>query len=65
MLYFSRWKTIGLLLTTAVVMLFAAPNLFPAGIVNKWPQWAQRRIVLGLDLRGGSHLLLEVNAEVR
>ena len=62
MLYFSRWKTIGLLLTTAVVMLFAAPNLFPAGIVSKWPQWAQRRIVLGLDLRGGSHLLLEVDA---
>jgi preprotein translocase subunit SecD len=62
MLYFSRWKIIGLLLTTAVVMLFAAPNLFPAGVVNKWPQWAQRRIVLGLDLRGGSHLLLEVDA---
>ncbi len=28
-----------------------------------WPEWAQRRIVLGLDLQGGSHILLEVDAK--
>ena len=26
-----------------------------------WPAWAQRHIVLGLDLQGGSHILLEVD----
>ena len=41
-------------------MLPAIPNLLPAQMVDKWPQWARRQIVLGLDLRGGSHLLLEV-----
>jgi preprotein translocase subunit SecD len=30
--------------------------------VQHWPNWAQRHIVLGLDLQGGSHLLLEVDS---
>jgi preprotein translocase subunit SecD len=62
MLYFSRLKIIAILSTACLVMLFAIPNLLPAWMVDKWPQWAQRQIVLGLDLRGGSHLLLEVDA---
>jgi preprotein translocase subunit SecD len=62
MLYFSRVKIIAILSTGCLVMLFAVPNLLPARMVDKWPQWARRHIVLGLDLRGGSHLLLEVDA---
>jgi len=62
MLYFSRFKIIAILSTACLVMLFALPNLLPARMIDKWPQWAQRHIVLGLDLRGGSHLLLEVDA---
>jgi preprotein translocase subunit SecD len=62
MLYFSRLKIIAILSTACLVMLFAVPNLLPARMIDKWPQWAQRHIVLGLDLRGGSHLLLEVDA---
>src|SRR6185437_13938686 len=30
--------------------------------VKTWPLWAQRRLVLGLDLQGGSYLLLEVDS---
>jgi len=30
--------------------------------VKTWPVWAQRHIVLGLDLQGGSSLLLEVDS---
>ena len=30
-------------------------------MVKRWPAWAQRHIVLGLDLQGGSHILLEVD----
>ena len=38
------------------------PNFFPEAQVKTWPAWAQRRLVLGLDLQGGSYLLLEVDS---
>jgi preprotein translocase subunit SecD len=62
MLYFSRWKAASILLTALIACAFAIPNLFPQEVVQKWPKWAQRHIVLGLDLQGGSHLLLEVDS---
>ncbi len=52
----------GIILTTLVVCLFAVPNFFPEAQVKTWPKWAQRHIVLGLDLQGGSHLLFEVDS---
>src|ERR1700712_6135402 len=61
MLYFSRWKALATLLTAFVVCLFAVPNFFPQATVQSWPAWAQRHLVLGLDLQGGSHILLEVD----
>ncbi len=61
MMYISRWKAVAILLTTLVVCAFAVPNFFPDTMVQSWPKWAQRHIVLGLDLQGGSHLLLEVD----
>ena len=63
MLYFTRWKVTAILLTAFVVMLFAVPNFLPASTVASWPKWAQRHIVLGLDLQGGSHLLLAVDTK--
>jgi len=62
MLYFSRWKTAVVLGITALVCLCAVPNFFPEKVVDTWPKWAQRHIVLGLDLQGGSHILLEVDS---
>ncbi len=62
MLYFTRWKALGIILTALIVCLFAVPNFFPESQVKTWPAWAQRRIVLGLDLQGGSYLLLEVDS---
>ena len=61
MLFFTRWKAAGILLTALVVCLFALPNFFSERTVRSWPTWAQRHIVLGLDLQGGSSLLLEVD----
>jgi len=61
MLYFSRWKAIGTVLTAVIVCLFMVPNFFPEATVKTWPEWAQRHLVLGLDLQGGSHILLEVD----
>ena len=62
MLYFTRWKALAIILTALVVCLFAVPNFFPRSKVKTWPVWAQRHIVLGLDLQGGSYLLLEVDS---
>src|SRR5215472_15981623 len=62
MLFFTRWKAISVVVTAVVVCLFAVPNFFPDRLVQRWPGWAQRHIVLGLDLQGGSHLLLEVDS---
>src|SRR5690349_23770789 len=61
MMYISRWKALGILLTTLFVCLLAVPNFFPEKTVKSWPKWAQRHVVLGLDLQGGSHILLEVD----
>jgi preprotein translocase subunit SecD len=61
MLYISKWKAAAILLTAFIVCLFAVPNFFPESTVKRWPAWAQRHIVLGLDLQGGSHILLEVD----
>jgi preprotein translocase subunit SecD len=63
MLYFTRWKAAALILTALFVCLFAVPNFLPAKMVDSWPKWAQRHIVLGLDLQGGSHILLEVDTK--
>jgi preprotein translocase subunit SecD len=62
MLFFTRWKAAAIVLTALAVCLCAVPNFFPESVVRNWPSWAQRHVVLGLDLQGGSHLLLEVDA---
>jgi preprotein translocase subunit SecD len=62
MLYFTRWKALAIILTALVACLCAVPNFFPEATVKGWPAWAQRRLVLGLDLQGGSYLLLEVDS---
>jgi len=61
MLYFARWKVIAILVTAILVCGFSVPNFFPEQVVKGWPAWAQRRLVLGLDLQGGSQILLEVD----
>src|SRR5580693_4408809 len=62
MLFFTRWKAAAILVTALIVCAFALPNFFSENVVKTWPSWAQRHIVLGLDLQGGSHLLLEVDS---
>lgn len=62
MMYFARWKTAAILLVCLVGTLVSLPNLLPR---SAFPDWAPiRQIALGLDLRGGSYLLLEVDTSV-
>jgi preprotein translocase subunit SecD len=63
MLYFPPWKTAAILLAALAICLCSVPDLLSSRTIADWPHWAQRRLVLGLDLRGGSHLLLEVDSQ--
>jgi preprotein translocase subunit SecD len=62
MLYFPRWL-IGIIVgACALGFLFAVPNALPQSLLSSLPSWVPHQpINLGLDLRGGSHLLLEVD----
>ena len=62
MLDFPRWKVWGILLTILIGVIFAVPNFFPESQIGRWPGFVpHRQINLGLDLRGGSHILLEAD----
>src|SRR5499427_9326016 len=62
MLNLPRWQVIGIIAITALAALFALPNILPAPVLEVLPAWyAQSRINLGLDLRGGAHFLLEAD----
>src|SRR3712207_5089492 len=64
MLHFQRWKTALILLVVIGGIVAPLPNFFSAETVASWPSWVpKRQMVLGLDLRGGAHLLLEVDRE--
>jgi SecD/SecF fusion protein len=64
MLYFSRWKTISIWLVVALSVIYAAPNLIPQHVLDTWPDWApKKQMTLGLDLQGGSHILLQVDRQ--
>ena len=57
MMFFSRTKSLIVLGICVLGALLCLPNLLPAPA--KWVPW--RAIHLGLDLKGGSYLLLEVD----
>ncbi len=64
MLHFSRFKTAAILIITALGILFALPNVLPPSVLAVLPSWlASSRVTLGLDLQGGSHILLEVDGQ--
>jgi preprotein translocase subunit SecD len=63
MLSFTRWKATLILLTVFATMLLAAPNFLPQSWVNQLPRALRTHMTLGLDLQGGVHLMLQVDAD--
>ncbi|MBK8909562.1 MAG: protein translocase subunit SecD [Rhodospirillales bacterium] len=66
MVHFTKWK-IALVVLVCVAGLWCAwPNLLSRDTAAALPEWlpVPEQINLGLDLRGGSHLLLEVETGV-
>ena len=60
MLDFPRWKVVSIWLTIIVLVSLAIPSLIPQRITDSWG-FNPPRINLGLDLAGGSYLLLEAD----
>ncbi len=62
MLYFSRWKTISIWAVVLLGVLFSLPNMYPQSLLSAMPNWLpKKQMTLGLDLQGGSHILLKID----
>jgi preprotein translocase subunit SecD len=63
MLQLRPWKVALVVLATLFGVMFTLPNLLPRSVTDSLPGWVPApRLNLGLDLQGGSYLLLEVDA---
>ena len=61
MLYFSRWKSALIWLVVLASIILASPNFFSRETVAAWPKFLpHERVELGLDLSGGSRLVLAI-----
>ena len=61
MLDFPRWKQIWFWFLTLAAAACALPSLFELGNA-RWPAMLPNPVIhLGLDLAGGSHILLEAD----
>jgi len=64
MIQFPRWKTLAILAACLASILLAIPNFFAKEQVASWPRFfPHKQVALGLDLRGGAHLLYEMKVE--
>jgi protein-export membrane protein SecD len=62
MLTFSRWKQIVILVVCLAGIIVILPNFFSRATLDRWPRWLpSKQLSLGLDLRGGAHLLLAMD----
>lgn len=62
MMTVSRWKIIAVIAAVLLSLLFAMPNVLPANVRDGLPGFLPKKgLNLGLDLQGGSQLLLEVD----
>jgi protein-export membrane protein SecD len=62
MLYFASWKIVLICAVCALGVLLSLPNLFTPAQLARVPSYIpHQQVALGLDLRGGSYLLLEVD----
>ena len=61
MLDFPRWKTASIIGVLLIGILLAVPSLMPESTAKQLHLGFAPRINLGLDLAGGSHILLEAD----
>ena len=62
MLPLPRWRVVLCVLAFLFGVVFTLPNVLPQSTLDALPSWApHQKVNLGLDLQGGSYLLLEVD----
>ncbi len=62
MVQYPKWQVALVLVILLLGAIFAAPNLLSRDAAENLPSWVPReQINLGLDLQGGSYLLMEVD----
>jgi SecD/SecF fusion protein len=60
----SPIRTAIIAIVAILGILFTIPSFLPQDVRDNWPGFLPRQtVVLGLDLQGGSHLLLQVNED--
>ena len=65
MLQFPAWKMTLVVAVCLIGILYAVPNFFKTEFGANLPNFAPgKRVSLGLDLQGGSYLLLKVDLDV-
>src|SRR6478752_242543 len=64
MLYFANWKVLLICGACLLGVLLSLPNLFTPAQLAYLPHFIpKKQVALGLDLRGGSYLLLHVDVD--
>ena len=62
MMQLSRWKFVAVTAAVLFGLFFSLPNVLPASVRDSMPGFLPHKTLnLGLDLQGGSYLLLEVD----
>ncbi len=62
-MHFSTWRAFAIIAVAAIICAFAVPNALTQATFDALPSALKRKMVLGLDLQGGSHLLLQVDGD--
>ncbi len=62
MIAYSRWTIWVSIAVCVAALMVALPNVLPQSVRDQMPGWMPKNTLsLGLDLQGGSHLLLEID----
>ena len=62
MLRLSRWKVILVVLAVLFGVVYTLPNALPQKALDALPSWVpKKKLNLGLDLQGGSSILMQVD----
>jgi preprotein translocase subunit SecD len=65
MIHIANWTKVMIVAICALGVLYAAPNFFDKDVFSDVPAGLPgKQMNLGLDLRGGAHLLMQVDSDV-
>ena len=64
MVQYKKWQLYIVILFSLLGFIFSIPNFIKSNTLNDLPSFfPKQQVVLGLDLQGGSYLLLEVDTD--